>query len=104
MGKSRKYYPKRNQNDTKNTIQELKSQINRLKKENDKLRSENRTLQSAWNKTEEYLEEITGPISLEELLKTKKITKQQTNKPKTIEEARKKWAEWRKNLRKSKDE
>jgi hypothetical protein len=77
--------------------------VRKLQKEKRDLISENQTLLDAWAKTESYLAEITNGVPLEDMLKFKKLPKKATRKveqrrdKEDKEDARKKWAQWRKD-------
>lgn len=51
-------------------IEKLKSRILKVQKANKNLRSQNKTYRGAWNKTEDYLEEVTEGKPLSEILET----------------------------------
>jgi hypothetical protein len=92
-------YPQEDTKKQNQTIQKLKGQLRKLKKENKELKSENKTLLDAWIKTECFLEEITHGVPLEEIIHYKKLPKKAVRKdtPKdSVEDTRKKWADWRK--------
>jgi len=106
--KSRKQvYPKDESDTLRDTIKKLKSQVRNLQKTVRELKSENSTLLDAWSITEAILQEVTEGEPLEEIIKYRKLPKRVLRKKeeKVIkelekevdrEEARKKWARWRK--------
>ena len=50
-------------------IRKYKTQVDTLKRENKKLKSQIKTLDSAWTKTEKFLENVSEGRSLEEMIK-----------------------------------
>lgn len=51
-------------------IEKLKSRIRKTETTNKRLASENKTLNKTWDKTENYLDDITGGKPLSEVIKT----------------------------------
>ena len=51
-------------------IEKLKSRIRKIESNLKKLKTDNKTLNKTWDKTEYYLDEITGGKPLSEILKT----------------------------------
>jgi predicted nucleic acid-binding Zn-ribbon protein len=73
MAKNTRKYPNRDEEDLNETIRKLKAQLRYLKKEIKELASENKTLKDAWQKTEDFLSELTQDVPLEELLRYRKL-------------------------------
>jgi cell division protein ZapA (FtsZ GTPase activity inhibitor) len=103
MTKKHQTYPKEEPETLKETIQKLKSQVRNLQKKVRELKSENMTLVAAWEKAEEFLEDVTKGVPLEKLLKADKLPSKATMRkqakvedPDEKEKTRKKFAKWRK--------
>lgn len=56
-------------------LNKLKRRIKRLEKENQRLKSENNAFEQAFKKTTKFLEDHTGDISVEDLIKAAKQDK-----------------------------
>lgn len=94
MSKNTRNFPKKDEQDLKETIKKLKSEIRKLKKIIKKLKEENDSLDAAWTKTEKFMKDKIDNFSLEDLIK---LSDEQLKEHKSEkEEARKKWAKWRK--------
>jgi hypothetical protein len=107
MSRNIRKYPKNDEDDKKETISKLRAQIRQQEKYIEELKSENKTLVDAWTKTESFLEEITAGVSLEEILKYKKLPKRVLQKKEKAEnkldkkdrereETLAKWQKWNK--------
>ena len=107
MARNTRKYPKKDDEDFKETIQKLRSQVRNLRKKVKDLQVERDSLLDAWAKTEAYLADITEDIPLEDIIKYKKLPKKATmkkdKKRKKIEETdskkedtRKKFQNWAK--------
>ncbi len=73
MAKNARNFPKKPEEDLKETNRKLKAQVRRLKKQLDKLQEDYKSLEAAWKKTEEFLQASVEDIPVEELLKHNKL-------------------------------
>ena len=96
MAKNTRNYPKKSEEDLKETASKLKRKIRRLEATIRKLKEENDSLQRAWQKTEKFLQQSLEDIPLEELLKHNKLPKKATRQKKQEEkeDIREKMQRW----------
>lgn len=105
MARNQRKFPKKDDEDLRETIRKLKSRVKKLQKENNNLRGENSTLLDAWAKTESFLQEVTAGVPLEKIIEHRKLPskaikplkkkKEETVDIEDKEEARLKWIKWR---------
>jgi len=104
MARNQRKFPKKDDEDLRETISKLKARIRKLQKQANNLRHENSTLLDAWAKTESFLQEVTNGVPLERIIEHRKLPASKL-KPEKIkkeevdinekEDARLKWTKWR---------
>lgn len=80
MSKNTRNYPKKPDEDLKETIRKLKAKLRRLQKKFDKLLDDYNSLEAAWQKTEAFLKASVEGIPVEELIKHNKLPKKALRK------------------------
>jgi uncharacterized protein YdcH (DUF465 family) len=80
MAKNTRNYPKKPDEEYKETIRKLKARLGRIQKKFDKLLDDYNSLEEAWKKTEAFLKASVEDIPIEELLKHNKLPKKAVRK------------------------
>ena len=86
MSKNSRNFPKKADENLKETITKLKAQLRKVQKRHDKLAEDYKSLEAAWRKTEDFLKASVEDIPIADLLKHNKLPKKAMRKKKPTSE------------------
>ena len=86
MAKNSRNYPKKPEEELKDTIKKLRNQLRKLQKKFNNLLEDYKSMEQAWKKTESFLKASVEDIPVEELLKHNKIPRKIVKKQPTSQE------------------